>query len=133
MKIVIDSNRVIAALVKQGTTRQILFHKSFTFFAPEFILTEIKKYSDEIRKKANIKKEEFDELLSLIFRGIIIIPQQEYRTFTKGIKITDPNDIPYLACCMSIKADGIWTHDPHFLQQNKIKIFTNIDLINHWS
>jgi len=33
MKIVIDSNRVIAALIKESTTREILFDKNFEFIA----------------------------------------------------------------------------------------------------
>ena len=37
MKIIIDSNRVIAALMKNSTTREILFNKNFEFFAPEYV------------------------------------------------------------------------------------------------
>ena len=47
MKIVIDSNRVIASLIKEGTTREILFDKKFEFFAPEFIKSEIDKYKED--------------------------------------------------------------------------------------
>ncbi len=43
MKVIIDSNRVIAALIKGSTTRGILFDKNFEFFAPEHIENEIHK------------------------------------------------------------------------------------------
>lgn len=45
------------------------------------------------------------------------------------IYISDPNDIPHLAACLASKADGIWAHDPHFLEQQKVKVFTNIDML----
>ena len=44
--------------------------------------------------------------------------------------ISDPDDIPFLAACLASNAQGIWAHDPHFLEQHKTKVFTNIDLLN---
>lgn len=131
MKIVIDSNRVIAALIKDSTTREILFNKNFEFFAPEFIENEIEKYKEEILNKAGIPTEEFEILLSLVFEHISIISQSEYNSFfEESEKYTnDPKDIAYFSVCSLIKAKGIWTHDPHFLKQKKYKIFTNIDMI----
>ena len=43
MKIVIDSNRVIAALIKESTTRELLFNENFEFYAPDLTITEITK------------------------------------------------------------------------------------------
>mgnify|MGYP001585862824 CR=1 FL=1 len=67
MKIVIDSNRVIASLLKDGTTREILYNRNFDFVAPEFIKMEMLKYKKDLISKASITKEEFDSLLSLLF------------------------------------------------------------------
>jgi len=78
MKIVIDSNRVIAALIKDSTTREILFDRNFEFFAPENIQNEIIRYKEEIIDKAGIGQEEFEILFSLIFEYIDIVPQAEY-------------------------------------------------------
>jgi len=70
-------------------------------------------------------------ILSLFFENIRIIPSEEYfQEFTKAQKlIRDQKDVPYVACCIFSKSDGIWTHDSGFLEQNTIKIFTNVDLI----
>src|SRR3989344_8877060 len=121
MKIVIDSNRVIAALVKESTTREIIFDKTFEFFAPEYIKNEIENYKDEIIEKISIIYEEFEILNSLVFENIAIIPQSEYNKFLDELKneIQDIDDLPYLAVCLLIKAEGIWTHDPHFKEQIK--------------
>ncbi|MDP4039133.1 MAG: PIN domain-containing protein [Candidatus Pacearchaeota archaeon] len=131
MKIVVDSNRVIAALIKESTTREILFGKDFEFVAPDFIMNEVRKYQEEIITKSGVSEEEFDVLLSLIFENIEIISEEEYKEFLEKLKdeIKDEKDVPYIAVSVVSKADGIWTHDPHFKEQEKIKIFSNIDML----
>lgn len=43
--------------------------------------------------------------------------------------IEDEKDIPYLAVCLACNVYGIWTHDPDFLKQKKVKILANIDML----
>ena len=47
MKILVDTNRIIAALVRNGTTREILFDKNFLFATPDFTLGDIAEISDD--------------------------------------------------------------------------------------
>ena len=131
MKVVIDSNRIVAALIKDSTTRNILFNNNFEFVAPDSIIIEVNKYKDTIIEKSRLTEKEFDMLSSLIFEHIGIIPQNEYNGFVAQFKneIKDPNDVPYIGACVAAKAEGIWTHDPHFKEQKKVKVFTNIDLL----
>ena len=131
MKIVVDSNRIIAAMIKDSTTREIILDSFFDFITPEYILIEINKYKNNIIEIAKITKEEFEILLVLMFESVTIIPANEYESFINVFKkeINDHKDLPYMAVCLSNKADGIWSHDTDFLQQKKIKIFTNIDLL----
>ena len=131
MKVVIDSNRVIASLLRDSTTREILYNRRFDFIAPEFIKVEIQKYKKDLISKAGITEEEFASLLSLFFEKITLIPNEEYSEYFKELTtdISDPKDIPYFACSLATKSKGIWSHDPHFQKQSKVKIFTNIDLL----
>ena len=131
MKIVVDSNRVIASLLKDSTTREILHNRTFDFVAPEFIKVEILKYKKGLMSKASITEEEFDLLLSLLFERVTLIPKVRYNKYFKDLSadISDAKDIPYFACSLATKSKGIWSHDPHFQKQNKVKIFTNIDLL----
>ncbi len=71
-------------------------------------------------------------LLSLIFERITIIPKGKYEKKIKQAKskISDPKDIPYLACCIATHSAGIWTHDQHLKEQKEVKVFTNIDMLN---
>ena len=85
MRIVIDANRAIAALIKDSTTRQILFDWNFEFVAPDHILIEIRKHEGSITKSTVISKDEFEILLALIFEHITIIPETEYKEFLELI------------------------------------------------
>ena len=131
MRIVVDANRVFAATIKDSTTRGILLNLFFEFVAPDFIITEIRKHQNRLMKIASITKDEFEFFLSLIFERITIIPESEYKKFSDLIKdeITDQKDIPYIAACLASGAHGVWTHDTDLLEQSKVKIFTNIDML----
>lgn len=131
MKIVADINRIIAALVKWGTTREILFDKNFEFITPDYTIIEIRKHGEELKNKTNQTNEEFEILLKLIFEHIKIIPESEYKDFIEDCKndIRDLDDVPILATAIATKADGIWAHDLHFQEQKKCKVFTNIDML----
>ncbi|MBI2583317.1 MAG: PIN domain-containing protein [Candidatus Aenigmarchaeota archaeon] len=131
MKIVVDTNRIIAALVKDSTTREILFDRNFEFVTPDHTIKEVYEHKDELKVKTNLSNEEFDILMAFIFERIEIIPESDYRDFMEECRndISDPDDVPILAAAVAIKTDGIWAHDPHFREQNKIKVFTNIDML----
>lgn len=131
MKIIVDSNRVISSLIKNSTTREILFNKEFQLFAPENIKSEIEKYKEEIIRKSSLSLEEFEVLFSLVIENVIIVPKEKYERYLNELRdtIKDPDDVAYLAVCSLINADGIWSHDPHFKEQDKVKVFTNIDML----
>jgi len=131
MRIVIDTNRIIASLIKDGISRKIIFNKSFEFFSPDYTLIEINKYKDMIIKKADITNEEFDILLNLIFENIIIISKEGYSDYLEEANklISDISDVAFIALGIFLKADGIWSDDAHFLEQNKIKIFQTRDMV----
>ena len=67
MKLVVDSNIIIAALIKDGTTRSILLDDFFEFVTPDHTIDDIEKYKKEIEKKAKLTDDKFELLLALIF------------------------------------------------------------------
>ena len=73
MKLVIDSNSIISALIREGSSRTILFDNKFRFFTPDHALNEISRHEEEIRNKSNVTHEQFELLLTLLFDKIEII------------------------------------------------------------
>ena len=78
MKIVIDTNRIIAALIKDGISRRIIFNEKFQFVTPDHSITEINNHRSDIILKTAISDTELELLLSFIFEKIEIIPEEDY-------------------------------------------------------
>ncbi len=132
MKIIIDTNKIISSLIRDGVSRKILFNKNFEFFTPDYSISEIQEHKVEIVGKIHLSDSEFEILLSLIFERISIISGEEYKPFFEESKelISDSDDVPFIAASLAIKADGIWSDDYHFLEQNKLKIFKTENMMN---
>ena len=134
MKLIIDSNRIISALIKDGLTREIITSNKIQFYTLNYVLDEIMKYKKYIVKKAKINDNQIDYLFNLLMENIIIISDKKINQYMgKAINVMkdiDINDSPILACALAIENDGIWTEDRDFDKQNKIKIWKTSDLIN---
>lgn len=129
MKIVVDTNRIFAALLANGTTRKILF-MDFDFYAPEYTKQELTKYFPIIQRRAKLSEEKLTTACEIILNRLKMIPQNEYNKAMPLAKklIYDPDDACFLALALSLRA-VLWTHDKGFLSQDLIKIVTNYDLL----
>ena len=103
----------------------------FEFITPDYSIIEINKHRDELKAKTKLSDEGFEIVLNLILEHVKIIPSVEYHDFIETCKgdISDRDDIPILALALATKAGGIWAHDPHFKEQKKCKVYTNIDML----
>ena len=78
MKLVIDTNNIIAALIKNGISRRIIVSPVIDLITPDHTLQEISKYEKLICEKAKVSSNEFKLLINLIFEQITIVPKEEY-------------------------------------------------------
>jgi predicted nucleic acid-binding protein len=133
MKIVIDTNRLAAALIKSSVTREIILSDKFELYSPDIILTEIEKNRDYIIMKANINVKEFEEIFFTLLNHIHLIPFKKFKNnYLKALKIMgeiDPDDTAFLALGLSLKIDGIWTEDKDFNNQKILKVYSTKDLV----
>lgn len=131
MKLVVDANILFAALIKEGSTAELLISDKLQLFAPEFLFTEFVKYEELILKKTHRSREEFNQFLDLLKEQITIIPKKEIIPFiNKAEKISpDTKDIVYLALAFALKSN-IWSNDKRLKQgQEKITILSTEELI----
>jgi predicted nucleic acid-binding protein len=132
MKLVIDSNRVMAGLIKDSATRMIILNEEFDFFAPEFLLTEIEKYKEYIMKKAHQTEKEFEITLSILIERIEFVPEKHLIDhMEKAEEIMsniDLKDSPFIAVGFNSDVIGIWSEDKDFDRQSIIKRYSTKDL-----
>lgn len=131
MELVVDANIVFSILLKsEGKTADLLFCDNFVLFTPEFILDEIKKYEEEIIKRAEITKNEFNVFLNIIFSRIRIILKNEFEQLLNeaGRLCPDKKDLTYLALALHLNC-SVWSNDKVLKNQNKVKVYSTDDLV----
>jgi len=131
MKLVVDANILFAALIKEGSTAELLISDKLHLFAPEFLFEEFSKYEELILKKTHRSNEEFNQFLDLLKDQITIVPKKEITPFIdKAEKISpDPKDTIYLALALALKSN-VWSNDKKLKEgQNKINVLSTEELI----
>lgn len=133
MKIVIDVNILISALLKDSKTRSIIKNSGLDFYFPEIAFYKIVKYKDYMIEKAQITEEDFILLLAKLFSHIKLVSRKEMleqKVKAKELmKTIDEEDYPFVAAALSLGNDGvIWSEDKHFEKQNLVKSIKTISL-----
>lgn len=132
MNVVIDTNVLIAGLLKDSVTRRLLVNKNINFYIPEFAIKEIEKYKQYLIDKSELSEEEFEELFELIIEDINIIPSEEIKPYMDQakeiMKDIDTKDSPFIACALYLKI-GVFSYDEHFKKQNIVKIYEIQELL----
>ena len=129
MDLVIDSNILFAALLKESGTSDILF--KHTLFAPEFIFEEFRKYKDYIKSKTKRNEEDFDKLFDLFERNVILVPKGETELFIRQAEKISPDikDVTYFALALKLKCD-LWSNDKDLKEKQKvIRVYSTEELI----
>jgi len=132
MKLVIDSNRFMAGLLKDSTSRRIIYDRHLEFCSPDYLITEIRKHRNYLAKKTKQTDEEIDVALFTLLDKISLIPYEEFKdemvTAMKIMEDIDIKDAPFLAVGLALNADGIWTEDEHFHEQKLLKVYSTKEL-----
>jgi predicted nucleic acid-binding protein len=133
MQLIVDTNIIISALLKAGTTRDILFHPSLSFFLPEYSLDEIRAHWDFIVKKSKLTSVELTGLLRIIMGIVNIIPESVFgERITQAKEIMreiDIKDAPFIALALSFRNEGIWSQDKDLQRQSLVRVWRTQELL----
>jgi predicted nucleic acid-binding protein len=134
MKLVVDTNIVIAGLLKDSVTRKILLHPLFSYYIPEHAFDEIEHHEDELIKKSGLTRHRFHQIMSILKKRLSIVPIEEfiehYPEAYEAMKKIDETDAPFIALSLSFDNDGVWTNDRHFEKQILVRVWSTTDLFN---
>ncbi|MBI3588036.1 hypothetical protein HY095_02485 [Candidatus Micrarchaeota archaeon] len=62
MRLVVDSNIAMAAIIRDSLTRRLMFHPALELFSPTYLIEELREHGEEIAKKASFSLAEFDSV-----------------------------------------------------------------------
>lgn len=132
MIFIVDTNRIIAGLLRDSTSRKILLNKRFEFYAPDYLLLEIQKHKKLILKKSKLSKSKLQIIFDLLIERINIVPKSKIEGYINEAKEIigdiDPDDVPFIALALAIPNNGIWSDDKHLKKQNTVKIWSTKDM-----
>jgi predicted nucleic acid-binding protein len=132
MELVIDSNIVISALIRDSLTRKIILDSNHRFYAPEFLRTEIEKYEGLITEKSNLNKKGLETVLSLVLSEVEVLPIESYEDkLSKAENLIgkeDIKDVPFLAVALH-KECRIWSDGKDLNKQEKVEVETTEEII----
>lgn len=118
MNLVIDTNIVFSAILNPNSNIGDLllnFQNKVSFYAPEFLLVEIEKYTSKIEKISNQTPEEIEVIKSLVLSKITFISEELIfeENWKKAYNLTidvDENDTPFVALALQLNAK-LWSGD----------------------
>ena len=134
MKVILDVNVILSALIRDSTTRKIILNSEFDLYFPEPSLHKIRKYKSYILEKSGLSEEEYDKILAILFKYIKLVPTEEieknWHEAKKIMEHIDSEDVIFIATALSLPDSVIWSDDRHFEKQDRVKIFKSKDIIN---
>ena len=115
MNIILDSNVLFSALIKDSVTRELILEYDGCFLFPAFIFEEMDKHKQELMDKSGMEKDDFNSLLQLLLSRVLIIPSTRllpFRAEAVGIvKDIDINDSIFIACALANDDSILWSDD----------------------
>jgi predicted nucleic acid-binding protein len=118
MKIVVDTNIVFSTLLNpHSAIGEILMNiqDEFTFYAPELLKDELKRYSPKIAAHSKLDKNALADIEALVLSGINFvaeenISEQSWALAWSIAKDIDEDDTPFVALAIEL-GTKLWTGD----------------------
>ncbi len=130
MRLVVDANIIMAALIGRGFTLDMLYSEKLELLSPEFVMLEIENHKDEVVSKSGLSGSDVSIFLDAVKSRINIIPSEELKAFVKEAEelSPDPNDFQYFALALKLSCP-IWSNDKELKKQSRIPVFTTEELL----
>lgn len=133
MQIIIDSNILFSAMIKDSITRKIMLEYDGLFLFPEYIFKEVNRHKEELYSKSGMNPTDFNALLQLILDKVELVPENTlipYGRKTKElVKDIDPDDAPFIACALAYPNSILWSNDGRLKRIKEIKVIDTKELM----
>ncbi|HII39441.1 TPA: hypothetical protein HA318_05575 [Candidatus Micrarchaeota archaeon] len=131
MRLVVDTNRIVAALVKDGFSRSVILHFDGELITVGLAEEELRRHAREITEKAGISETGLWLILERLFSRITVLDDRviavyldEAKEIMRGI---DDADVPFVAAALATRSP-IWSDDKHFQRQSRVDVITSKQL-----
>ena len=127
MNVIVDTNVLISAIIRDSMTRELIVRVQQPLFVPYLVLDELKKHERYIVKKSSLTESAYVAILRTLLSYVEIVPSKAILPYKKQalaiIKENnlDMDDVLFLATTLAL--NGIlWSNDKALKKQNKVKV-----------
>ena len=133
MRLVVDANVVLLALIADSKSRELIVMLEPTLLTPAVVHEEVAAHEDLVVEKSGMDADRVEQFLELLFDHIETVPvstfSQHIEQAEAAIGETDPDDVLYLACALGRDA-GVWSDDSDFEVQDLVPVFTTDEVVD---
>ena len=133
MKIVIDTNILLSALLRDSMTRRLLVELEHQLYYPEMSFHELRKHKDAVIERSGMNAEGYDQCLTMLLKKIDLVSDEQLKPFIKEaeklIAHRDPDDVVFLAAALSLSSAVIWSEDKDFEAQDEVTVLRTKDAV----
>lgn len=128
MKLVLDTNVLIAAFIAHGACNELLEYCAIKheIILSSFILDELR---DKLVRKFNFSNREADDVIQLLMSRVVLVSPQEL----KASVCRDPDDDNILGTAIAGKCECIVTGDKDLLDLQCVRGIRMISPSNFWA
>ncbi len=117
MKLVVDTNKIVACLLKDGKVRKLFFSPFLELYTHQYAVEEIRNHENELLKK--VSKQAYGFILNKAVSKLILIKfspkDEENLRIAKCIAENfDVDDYPFIALALKLGIP-IWTNDKEMI------------------
>lgn len=131
MKIVVDTNVLFSALLKEGNrfADTLQLSENTEFFIPKYAIVELFKYKEKIVKHSLISEEKILEVFYMLLKSVHVFDEELISVDSLSQAFyycadVDEKDIIFLALAIELNAH-IWTGDKKLTEGIQKKGFNN--------
>jgi len=133
MIVVLDSNVLFSALIKDAITRKIILEYEDLLLFPSYIFEELNNHKKSLIRKSGMAEKDFNVLLNLLLKKVLIVPEEvllaQKEKALEIIKDIDKDDVLFIACALAYPNSVIWSDDKALKQQNIINVMNTREFI----
>lgn len=133
MNIIIDSNILFSALIKDSLTRCLILEYDGYFLCPSKTIQEFKKYYDTIIHKSKLDIDRFNIVMESLFNKLTLVQDDILAPYISQsieiLKNIDIDDFLFIACTLAYPDSNLWSNDSALKKQNVIKVLNTKEII----
>ncbi len=119
MKLVVDTNILISALIRNSADRKIIFTSGFEFCVPEYAFSEIGKHKGTIVSKSALDEANYGLFLNLLKNKLSVASEEtvssKFEEAKSVMDAIDKDDTVFIALALALKCPfrcnwylGLW-------------------------